>query len=80
MHDLGGGPSKRPRLRPGCPLTKGERAALRGLARGQQYKEIAAERGTKPTTVRSHLHGAYEKLGVRDRAQAVLVATKSGWL
>jgi DNA-binding NarL/FixJ family response regulator len=62
------------------PLTQQETLALRGLAQGQMYKEIAENMGLSTSTVRSHLHKAYGKLGVPDRAQAVLVATERGWL
>jgi DNA-binding NarL/FixJ family response regulator len=30
--------------------------------------------------VRTHLYNTYKKLGVADRAQAVLLATSNGWL
>jgi putative nucleotidyltransferase with HDIG domain len=62
------------------PLTQQETLALRGLAEGKMYKEIAQNMGLSTSTVRSHLHKAYGKLGVPDRAQAVLVATERGWL
>jgi putative nucleotidyltransferase with HDIG domain len=62
------------------PLTHQETVALRGLAGGKMYKEIAEDMGLSTSTVRSHLHKAYGKLGVPDRAQAVLVATERGWL
>jgi putative nucleotidyltransferase with HDIG domain len=62
------------------PLTQQETIALRGLAQGKMYKEIAENMGLSTSTVRSHLHKAYGKLGVPDRAQAVLVATERGWL
>jgi len=32
------------------------------------------------STVRSHLNKIYRKLGARDRAQAVLIASRRGWL
>ena len=32
------------------------------------------------STVRTHLHNVYARLGVDDRAQAVLRATEMGWL
>jgi putative nucleotidyltransferase with HDIG domain len=62
------------------PLTQQETLALRGLATGKMYKEIAENMGLSTSTVRSHLHKAYGKLGVPDRAQAVLVATDRGWI
>ncbi len=70
----------RPRSVDPCPLSSRELAALRGLARGLVYKQIGQELEISPSTVRSHLHNAYQKLGAIDRAQAVLIATKAGWL
>jgi putative nucleotidyltransferase with HDIG domain len=62
------------------PLSARERDALRGLAEGKVYKEIAVALELSTSTVRSHLSSAYAKLGVADRAQAVLVAAERGWL
>jgi DNA-binding NarL/FixJ family response regulator len=53
---------------------------IRLLAEGKLYKEIAPELGVSMSTVRTHLHAVYEKMGVADRAQAVLRATEMGWL
>jgi putative nucleotidyltransferase with HDIG domain len=79
MHELPGG-DDRPRSADPCPLSKAELVALRGLARGHTYKELAAELGRSTSTIRSQLHNSYKKLGVRDRAQAVLLAAERGWL
>jgi len=62
------------------PLTPRETDALRGLAGGGTYNEIADRIGLSASTLRSHLHNVYGKLGVSDRAQAVLLATERGWL
>ena len=62
------------------PLSDRERDALRGLAEGKVYKEIASDLGLSASTVRSHLSSAYAKLDVSDRAQAVLLAAERGWL
>ena len=62
------------------PLTPAETRALRGLAEGKVYKQIAADLGISVSTVRTHLHNAYRKLGAADRAQAVLLATERGWI
>jgi putative nucleotidyltransferase with HDIG domain len=71
--------SERRRAEP-SPLSARETTVLRILAQGKVYKVIAEELGLSPSTVRSHLHKAYDKLGVPDRAQAVLRATEMGWI
>ena len=62
------------------PLSPRETGALRGLADGHAYKAIAEQHGVRTSTIRTHLHNVYRKLGVSDRAQAVLRATEMGWL
>jgi putative nucleotidyltransferase with HDIG domain len=62
------------------PLSSRETAILRILAQGNAYKAIALDLGISASTVRSHLHNMYPKLGVSDRAQAVLRATEMGWI
>lgn len=70
-----------PRRRPeSSPLSPRETEALRQLAMGRVYKEIAADLGIATSTVRSSLHSAYGKLGVTNRAHAVLLATEMGWI
>ena len=63
-----------------CPLSGRELDVLRRLAEGKVYKQIAAELDLSASTVRSHLHNVYGKLGALDRAQAVLMATDQGWI
>ena len=63
-----------------CPLSARELDALRGLASGKVYKEIAVEMELSASTVRTHLHNVYRKVGASDRAQAVLVARDRGWI
>jgi RNA polymerase sigma factor (sigma-70 family) len=53
-------------------LTPREREILVLLAQGRLYKEIAAQLGISPSTVRAHLHAVYGKLGVKSRTQAVV--------
>ena len=73
------GGSQRRRAAP-SPLSNRETAVLRALAEGKQYKQIAHDVGVSPSTVRTHLHNIYAKLGVGDRAQAVLRATEMAWV
>jgi putative nucleotidyltransferase with HDIG domain len=63
-----------------CPLSTREVDVLRRLARGMVYKQIATELGLSTSTVRTHLHNIYGKVGAMDRAQAVLMATERGWI
>jgi DNA-binding NarL/FixJ family response regulator len=79
MHELPGA-DERPRSVEPCPLSKAELVALRGLAGGHTYKELASKLGRSTSTIRTQLHNSYKKLGVRDRAQAVLLASERGWL
>jgi len=63
-----------------CPLSSREVEVLKRLAEGKVYKQIALELSLSTSTVRTHLHNIYGKLGAVDRAQAVLLATERGWL
>ena len=63
-----------------CPLSTREVEVLRRLAEGKVYKQIARELELSTSTVRTHLHNTYAKLGAVDRAQAVLIATERGWI
>ena len=63
-----------------CPLSTREVEVLRRLAEGKVYKQIAHELELSTSTVRTHLHNTYAKLGAVDRAQAVLIATERGWI
>jgi putative nucleotidyltransferase with HDIG domain len=63
-----------------CPLSHRELEVLKRLGEGKVYKQIAHELDLSTSTVRTHLHNIYGKLGAVDRAQAVLLATERGWL
>jgi DNA-binding NarL/FixJ family response regulator len=71
---------RRPRAMTKSPLSRQEREVLKGLAASKVYKEIAHDLGIAASTVRSHLHNVYAKLGAADRAQAVLIASREGWI
>ena len=79
MYELPYLPAARRRSGP-SPLSAREMEILRGLAEGKVYKQIALDLGLSTSTVRTHLHNTYGKLGAADRAQAVLMATERGWL
>ena len=81
MYDLPLSSSEhRPRRIDPCPMSARELEVVRRLARGMVYKQIAGELGLSTSTIRTHLHNIYGKLGARDRAQAVLIATERGWI
>jgi putative nucleotidyltransferase with HDIG domain len=80
MHDLPFPDSDGPRAIDPCPLSTREAEVLKHLADGKSYRVIAAELSLLTSTVRTHLASIYRKLAAVDRAQAVLIATKRGWL
>jgi putative nucleotidyltransferase with HDIG domain len=80
MYELPSSPSQRRRHVDPCPLSARELGVLQRLAEGKVYKQIAHELTLSTSTVRTHLHNIYGKLGAVDRAQAVLIATERGWL
>ena len=80
LYDLPYPSSARPRAIEPCPLSARELEVLKRLAQGMVYKQIAHEMALSTSTVRTHLHNIYGKLGAVDRAQAVLIATERGWL
>jgi putative nucleotidyltransferase with HDIG domain len=80
MYELPSVPSQRRRHVDPCPLSGRELSVLQRLAEGKVYKQIAHELTLSTSTVRTHLHNIYGKLGAVDRAQAVLIATERGWL
>jgi putative nucleotidyltransferase with HDIG domain len=80
MYELPSAPSQRRRHVDPCPLSGRELGVLQRLAEGKVYKQIAHELTLSTSTVRTHLHNIYGKLGAVDRAQAVLIATERGWL
>lgn len=63
-----------------CPLSNRELDVLRHLSEGMVYKQIASEMHLSVSTIRTHLHNVYGKIGAVDRAQAVLLARDRGWI
>lgn len=52
-------------------LTEREKTMLSALARGRTNSELAREIGISINTVKFHLRNLYEKLGFRNRSQAI---------
>ena len=61
-------------------LTAREREVLQLISEGLSAPQIGQRIHLSPTTVKSHLHKLYEKLGVSDRAAAVAEAMRRGLL
>jgi DNA-binding NarL/FixJ family response regulator len=59
-------------------LTQREHAVLRLMARGATNTEIAASLSVAEATVKTHVGSIFTKLGVRDRAAAIVFAYDHG--
>ena len=59
-------------------LTDREREILVHVAHGRTNDEIATDLVLSPATVKTHVNRAMTKLGVRDRAQLVVIAYRDG--
>ena len=65
---------------PKNPLSDREYQVLKLLTKGCSYDEIAALMAVKKTTIATYIRRIYEKLGVRNRTEAIFEASHSGWL
>jgi two-component system, NarL family, nitrate/nitrite response regulator NarL len=59
-------------------LTQRETEVLKGVTRGLSNKEIARELNLAEVTIKLHLRSVFRKIGARSRADAAVMAAKSG--
>ncbi len=61
-------------------LSNREKQLLQSVADGLLYKEIASQLGISPHTVHTHIKNIYGKLHAANRAEALKIAGKMGYL
>jgi DNA-binding NarL/FixJ family response regulator len=62
------------------PLTAKEVQILNLVAKGNANKQIAITFGTSVATIKNHISSILRKLNANDRAHAVLLAVRNGWV
>lgn len=62
------------------PLTEREQEVLRMASQGNTSKEISQELYLSAGTVRNYISEIINKLGVKNRTEAVTVAKENGWI
>jgi DNA-binding NarL/FixJ family response regulator len=60
-------------------LSRREMDVLNLVVKGCSNRQIAQQLYIDETTVKTHLHRIFEKLNVRDRTQAAILAMQKGW-
>jgi len=63
---------------PHSALTPREIEVLDLVAKGLANKQIAAQLGTAPGTIKMHVQNILEKLGASDRTHAVTIGVQRG--
>ncbi|MFP3880303.1 MAG: LuxR C-terminal-related transcriptional regulator [Dehalococcoidia bacterium] len=63
-----------------APLTNRETQILNHIAEGNSNKEIAYILGISEQTIKNHVSAILRKLNANDRAHAVALALRSGWI
>ena len=61
-------------------LNQSQAAILRFICRGLSNREIATEIHLSENTVKTHVQEIFRKLGVRNRVEAAITATKNHWV
>ncbi len=59
-------------------MTERELDVLQEMAYGRRNSEIARNLQVSEGTVKTHIHHIFDKLGVDDRTQAVILALRQG--
>ncbi len=77
-HRISGAPLER--QPDGITLTPREYEVLRRAAMGESNPEIAAAIGLSRNTVKAYLQSVMQKLGARNRVEAIAKANKAGLL
>jgi DNA-binding NarL/FixJ family response regulator len=63
-----------------APLTQRETQILNYVADGNTNKQIAHYLGISEQTIKSHVSAILRKLNANDRAHAVALAIRNGWI
>ncbi|QBD80608.1 hypothetical protein EPA93_33400 [Ktedonosporobacter rubrisoli] len=69
-----------PLLNVAATLTEREREVLRGIVKGHTNRHIAEQLSISVETVKSHVRHIMQKMQVKGRTQAAILATRQGWL
>jgi len=72
--------SRFPLIGPAPSLTQRELDVLRLVTEGLSNRQIAQRLTISSETVKTHLHHIMQKLQVKDRTQAAVLAARQGWL
>ncbi|MCG0239700.1 MAG: response regulator transcription factor [Firmicutes bacterium] len=62
------------------PLNRQQLAVIRLVAQGRTNREIAAALGLSEKTVKGYLAEAMRRLGVKNRVEAAMLASRRGWV
>ena len=62
------------------PLAPREKEILERVAEGHTNEQIARDTGMSVSTVKAQLTALFEKLGANDRASALAVSFRRGWI
>ena len=63
-----------------APITSRETQILDYIAEGKQNKEIATILQISENTIKNHVSAIFRKLNANDRAHAVVIAIRHGWI